>query len=136
MAQKQLHPTVERFKTYVKGNPSVLKEVRSGKKTMQQLYEEWYVIKDDEQGASATEKDQDKATSNEDKQDWVNQIMGTVKNMDVNQVQGYISNMSQALGAIQGVLSQFQGGSTNSKGSARSNNPSTQKPNPFTFKKD
>ncbi len=35
-------------------------------------------------------------------------IMGAVKNMDPNQVQHHINNLSQAIGAIQGVLSQFQ----------------------------
>ncbi|MEK4970524.1 YlbD family protein [Cytobacillus sp. FSL R7-0696] len=134
MAQKQLHPTVERFKSYVKKNPSVLKEVRSGKKSMQQLYEEWYLLEDDEQDVRDQKSDSSETTT-ENKQDWINQVMGTVKNMDVNQVQGYITNMSQALGAIQGVLSQFQGGATTSKSSTKSNSIA-QKPNPFAFKKD
>lgn len=47
--------------------------------------------------------------STESKSDWISTIMGVVKKMDPNQMQNHINNLSQALGAVQSVLSQFQG---------------------------
>ena len=46
----------------------------------------------------------------ESKTDWLSNILGTMKKMDPEQMQSYISHLSQALGAVQGVLTQFQNG--------------------------
>ncbi len=44
MAQKKLHPSVIKFKEFVKNNPKLIQEVRKGKATWQELYEDWYVL--------------------------------------------------------------------------------------------
>ena len=61
--------------------------------------------------------------------------MSAVKNMDMGQIQQYITNANQAIGAIQGVLSAFQG----NKSGGDSNPPpkdKEQRANPFLFNKD
>ena len=40
MTNKVLHPSIESFKIFVKNHPRVMEEVRSGKLTLQELYEE------------------------------------------------------------------------------------------------
>ncbi|HEY4549724.1 MAG TPA: spore coat protein YlbD, partial [Bacillus sp. (in: firmicutes)] len=63
--------------------------------------------------------------------DWMKTVLGSLKNMDPNQMQHYLGHLSQAIGSIQGVLSQFQ------NGSAQNHNSSQQKSNnPFLFRKD
>lgn len=57
--------------------------------------------------------------------------MGTIQKMDPEQVQHYINNLSQALGAIQGVLSQFQG--SNKTNQVK---PQIEQRHPFLFRKD
>src|SRR4051794_2268010 len=102
--QKNLHPSVIKFKEFVKNNPTLIKEVRNGNSTWQELYEDWYLLGEEDNRwktigvttSSSTETGEDK------KGDWVSTILGTVQKMDPNQIQHYIDNFSQALGAIQG----------------------------------
>jgi hypothetical protein len=73
-----------------------------------------------------------KETASEKKTDWMSTITGMMNKMDPNQVQHHINNLSHAIGAIQGLLTQFQG----------SNQPPNQVRNlegpksPFSFRKD
>jgi hypothetical protein len=59
-------------------------------------------------------------------------IVGMVKKMDPNQMQNHINNLSQALGAIQSVISQFPGNNP----TAGSVKPSEGPKHPFVFRKD
>ena len=133
MTKKKLHPSIEQSKEFVKKNPKIVLEVRTGKKTWQELYEDWYLLgEDDPKWENVRSEEQAKSSTEEKKSDWMSQIVGSIKKMDPNQVQGYIHNLNQALSAVQGVLSQFQ------VGSKQQNLTNTNQPpsNPFKFKKD
>src|SRR5690606_22503579 len=111
MSKTKLHPSVEKFKEFVKQNPRIIKEVRDGKTTWQELYEDWYLLGEEDPRWDSLRENKDNTQKNtEKKSDWMGNIMGTLKQMDANQMQGYITNLSQALSAVQGVISQFQGG--------------------------
>ncbi|OLS41983.1 YlbD family protein [Bacillus sp. MRMR6] len=134
MSKKNLHPSVIKFKEFVRNNPSLIKEVRSGKATWQELFEDYYLLGEEDSRWESIGKTE---TSNvkeetEAKGDWMSTIMGTLQNMDPNQIQHYIGNLSQALGAIQGVISQFQG-SNNPTGQVK---PQMEHRHPFLFRKD
>ncbi|WP_423409934.1 YlbD family protein [Heyndrickxia sp. MSNUG] len=133
MAKKSLHPSVQKFKEFVKDHPELIQEVRKGNSTWQELYEDWYLLGEDDPkwSSSKTSENKDSVEGQEKKTDWLGTIMGAVKNMDPEQLQGQISNISQALGAIQGVLSQFQGNKGGQQ-SAKSSGPG----HPFSFRKD
>ncbi|WP_019152914.1 YlbD family protein [Robertmurraya massiliosenegalensis] len=130
MEKKQLHPSVQRFKEFVKEHPEMVMEVRKGKATWQELFEEWYLLGEEDSRWNETKGTKEKE---QDKKEWIPQIMNAVKNVDPNQLQGHITNLSQALGAIQGIILQFQGGK---QGQTTSNNTTNQAPNPFQFRKD
>lgn len=134
MTQKKLHPSVIKFKEFVKSNPKVIQEVRKGKATWQELYEDWYLLGEEDKRweTIGTDNSTESETNTESKSDWMANIMGKVKKMDPNQMQNHINNLSQALGAIQGVISQFQG--TNA-GAGQVKAPEGPK-NPFMFRKD
>lgn len=139
MANKQLHPSIEEFKAFVKANPKILKEARSGKVTLQELYEDWYLLGPNDarwdglrEGSSEASKQKENDTAS-NKTVWMSNIVDTLKNMDQNQIQGYLANLNQALGTIQGVISQFAPNS----GSSGSSASTEQKPSgPFSFRKD
>ncbi|MEH7084476.1 YlbD family protein [Neobacillus drentensis] len=136
MTQKKLHPTVIQFKEFVKNNPKLVQEVRRGKATWQELYEEWYLLGEEdtrwETIGSNNESAEEESTESESKSDWISTIMGMVKKMDPNQMQNHINNLSQALGAVQSVLSQFQGNNP-AGGPAK---PQEGPKHPFLFRKD
>lgn len=136
MTNKNLHPSVEDFKAFVQANPKIIKEVRSGNASWQQLYEEWYLLGPEDSRWNSLLNDNDEAKSEkkeETKPISMSSIVNTLKSMDQNQLQGYISNLNQALGTIQGVLTQFSSGRTTTSGKS----DKQQKPTgPFSFRQD
>ncbi|MFT8320340.1 MAG: YlbD family protein [Bacillus sp. (in: firmicutes)] len=139
MEKKQLHPSVEEFKTFVKGNPKIIQEVRSGKTTWQELYEDWYLLGEEDNRWDSYRDSKQTTNSNEDTDSSnntvsISSVMNSLKNMDQNQLQGYIANLSQALGTIQGVISQLSPGASSSGGNKSSGEK--QPSGPFSFRKD
>ncbi|MCM3587065.1 YlbD family protein [Mesobacillus maritimus] len=138
MAGKRLHPSVQQFKAFVKNNPGLIKEVRDGKATWQELYEDWYLLGEEDSRwesfkDTSTESSKEKTESKSEKSsEWMPKIISMVKNMDQEQLQGQIGNISQAIAAIQGVLSQFQGSQPSSQSPKSNNAPK----HPFSFRKD
>lgn len=136
MSGKKLHPSVEKFKEFVKSNPKIIHEVRNGNASWQELYEDWYLLGEDDtrwEEFKSTRKEKTESSSSTKKTEWMAHVMDSIKKMDPNQVQGYINNISQALAAFQGVFSQFQGGG----GPSSTSNKVEKKPTgPFSFKKD
>jgi hypothetical protein len=140
MSNKQLHPSVQQFKEFVKENPHIIQEVRRGEATWQQLFEDWYLLGEEdarwssEQNTGTGTNKKEEASTNTSKSLWMSSIMDSLKNMDQNQLQGYIANINQALGTIQGVISQF---SPNSGTSQTPSKEKVQQPTgPFSFRKD
>jgi Putative coat protein len=135
---KAIHPSIQQFKMFVKENPGLIKEVRSGNTTWQELYEEWYLLGEEDsrwesyREESTGSKKQEDSEKKEKSGEWMSKILNTVKSMDQEQLQGQIGNISQAIAAIQGVLSQFQGSQQPSKPSSNRDAPQS----PFSFRKD
>lgn len=137
MGNKKLHPSVEAFKKFVNNNPEIIHELRNKNVTLQELYEEWYLLGEEDprwNNFRVQGKEEVKSVGNEEKSgEWLGQLLNVVKNMDPNQIQGHIYNLNQALAAIQGVLSQFKGGNqTIHPNKAEPSHP----PHPFLFRKD
>ncbi len=141
MDDSKLHPSVREFKQFLKDNPKVVRDVRLGKKTWQDLYEDWSLLgekderwteyKDDAKMTETVEENPPKG----EKIELVSQLFNQLKNMDPEQIQKQISNISQALGAIQGVISQFQSSSGKNEQSQSPSAPPASK-HPFSFRQD
>ncbi|MGE8204208.1 YlbD family protein [Heyndrickxia sp. NPDC080065] len=138
---KQLHPSVQKFKTFVKKHPKIIHDVKNGSHTLQELYEEWYILGEDDPywksfGIEGGEdKNSDDDTSNTSDNDekyrkWMNQIGNVMQKVDANQMQHHLNNLSKVIASLQGVLSQFQGQQQNVP--ATKNEPV----HPFSFRKD
>ncbi|MDP4085698.1 MAG: YlbD family protein [Bacillota bacterium] len=135
MGQKKLHPSVVEFKEFVRNNPKIIQEVRKGNATWQELYEDWYLLgEDDERWEKlGQQKEAVEETMEDDKKtDWMSTLTGMLKKMDPNQMQHHINNLSQAIGAIQGLLTQFQGTTSQPPQTRELEGPK----NPFSFRKD
>ncbi|MBB6282045.1 MULTISPECIES: YlbD family protein [Geobacillus] len=125
---KPLHPSVEQFKQFVKKHPKIVQEVRSGKKTWKQVYEDWYLFGEDDEiwdsyrEASGKKKEEEKGTNK-----WLDKLAAMLGQLDAAEVQKHLANVQQAITAIQRILSEFQGADL-------------QRPNkeehPFSFRKD
>ncbi|MFS0861360.1 spore coat protein YlbD [Fredinandcohnia sp. 179-A 10B2 NHS] len=126
---KKLHPSIQEFKSFVKEHPVLVQEVRKGKYSWQEIYEDWYLLgEDDEKWNKFKEKNSKKKESNKD--DFIGKIFSTFKNVDVNDLQQQISNVGEAISTIQTVIHQFQ----SFKNPNSANTPHRQQP--FVFRKD
>ena len=140
MDDSKLHPSVREFKQFLKDNPKIVKDVRLGKKTWQDLYEDWSLLGDkDERWTEYMDDDKaevpeavEESPQKGDKIELVSQLFSQLKNMDPEQIQKQIANISQALGAIQGVISQFQ--SSSGKNDPPPSAPASK--HPFSFRQD
>lgn len=140
-ARGQLHPSVQKFKQFVRHHPKMIQIVRNGEKTWQQFYEEWYLL--GEQDAvwnaykeSPVETKQAAAQTNvvqgeEAKKDWMGQMLTFIKNMDVDQMQQHLANVTNVIGSVQQVVQSFKGGT-----SAPQQEQQPAQNNPFFFQKD
>jgi hypothetical protein len=131
---KKSKPSVEQFKLFVQSHPKLRMEVKAGKYTWQQLFEEWYLLGADNEQWHKYKKGQeaDKKQS-ESSTDIVNMLMNMFKTMDINQIQQYISNAKQALGTISGIISSLQ---SNKPTELEKKELPPPRRNPFMFKKD
>lgn len=131
--EKKQHPSIQQFKQFVNKHPGMIHEVRNGDYTWQDFYEEWYLLGEDDPRWEAfltnNQVKEDKS-EREDKIDWTSQFKNILKKVDPDQVEQQIHHLSEAIGAIQGVLAQFQ----NNQGSRAPKQE--QHKHPFYFRKD
>ncbi|MBM7572258.1 YlbD family protein [Aquibacillus albus] len=138
MGKKDLHPSIEEFKTFVKKHPGLIKHVRSGNESWQTYYEKWVLLGEDdpswekykEKKKSSKEGEKAETTeSKKDKSDIMNQIMNMVENVDLDKVEGHINQLNGAITNIQSLIGQFQ--------NVRKNNSTKGEHRPpFQFNKD
>lgn len=146
---KSIHPDVRKFKSFVKNNPYVLKDVKSGEKTLQDLFEEymlfgeeddiWETYKDDpvnneDSGEGNADKDEDKKGKKTSKDSInVKELLEAVKKMNMNDLQKNLAQISGVLGSVQELLMQFK--QSDGRGSSV-NSQSSEQQSPFTFRDD
>ncbi|MCA1029943.1 YlbD family protein [Bacillus timonensis] len=136
MSSQNQHPSIQKFKHFVKRHPKLTKEVRAGRKTWQEFYEDWYLLGetddvwDQYKEIDKSEQAQSEDSSISSKGDFMSKIFTTIKNVDINEVQQQISNVGSAISTIQSVIQQFQGSSH------QNSNETNQRPHPFSFRKD
>ncbi|MCH1623906.1 YlbD family protein [Fredinandcohnia quinoae] len=128
--KKQVHPSIQEFKEFVKKHPTLVQEVRSGKKNWQELYEDWYLLGEADEKWKIY-KGSKETSSPEVKEDFMGRIFSTIKNVNINDVQEQISNVGTAISTIQDVIHQFQ---TFKKPSSSNLNQAHN--HPFSFRKD
>lgn len=131
MSKKTLHPSIQKFKQFVKKHPKLVAEVKKGSKTWQELYEEWYLLgEEDEVWKKYLPEGETIEEEKKDKKDFMNTILSAVKGMDYSQVQQHISNFGETIQNIQQLIGQFQGPKNNSTTNTNQQNQ------PFFFNKD
>ncbi|WP_165820750.1 spore coat protein YlbD [Pueribacillus theae] len=96
--------SVESFKKFVKKHPSLIKEVRNGRRNWKELYEEWYILgEQDEVWDVYKEKEGGNSSSDERLG-----FFGKLRQVDFDQVQKNISDMKGLVGNIQELIRDFK----------------------------
>ncbi|MBM7552880.1 YlbD family protein [Thalassobacillus pellis] len=129
MEGKSLHPNVEQFREFVNRHPKVKHELRNNKKVMQDYYEKWLLLGEEDPfwesfSETKTEKSAEKDTG---KKEWMSQFVQMVDQVNWNNINGHIHQLNGALGNLQNLVQQFQEMKQKSQGP---------KSNSFPFIKD
>ncbi|MFZ3588068.1 YlbD family protein [Bacillus sp. DJP31] len=129
MSKKTLHPSIEKFKEFVKNHPKLINEVRLEKKSWQELYEDWYLLGEDDGIWKPYKDGNELKEEKKEKSDFMSTIFSAVKGMDLNQVQQHMSSFGEAITNIQQLIGQF-------KGTEKQTSSTKQNNQPFFFNKD
>jgi ferritin-like metal-binding protein YciE len=141
----KLHPSVQQFKQFVMKHPLLVKEVRDGKKTWQDLFEEWTILGEKDkiwekyQKVSNEEEDDDlneeTEGNNEQKGPQMADLLSMLKSINLNDIQGHVKNLSGMMATVQGLLQSFQSTPSNQGGQDQQAQQSQQnQQSPFNFR--
>jgi hypothetical protein len=102
--------SVNKFKSFVRKHPKLLSTVRNKEKTWKEIYEEWYLLGEDDElwekyKGNIEEKNNDKDGN---QAEVLKHLVGVFKNMDINQLQNNINQVSGAISSIQEIIGSFQ----------------------------
>lgn len=136
MRRENNRPSIEQFRQFVKEHPRLRDEVKSGQKTWQQYFEEWYLNGEDSDMWDAYRTDggntNSKSTEKKETTDegYVGKVLSFVKNLNPDQIQDHLTNVNSTLNNIQQLINQFKSPtSTNQR-------DDKQKSGPFNFRQD
>lgn len=130
MSKKTLHPNIQKFKEFVKDHPKLINEVRTEKKSWQELYEEWYLLGEEDGIWKQYKVGNTSKEEKKEKNDFMSTIVSSMKGMDLNQVQQHMSSFGEAITNIQQIIGQFKGSNQQQVTGNSQNNQ------PFFFNKD
>ncbi|WP_186577576.1 YlbD family protein [Aquibacillus kalidii] len=121
--EEELSPSIKEFKQFVKQHPGLIKNVRRGKGDWQSYFEKYVLLgeddpswekyksadfEDNDLNAKTKEKSSTKNKKSKDKQEFMNQFMKYIENVDFNKVEGHINQINGALSNIQTLVGQFK----------------------------
>lgn len=140
----KLHPSVQQFKQFVIKHPLLVKEVRDGKKTWQDLFEEWTILGEKDQiweKYQKVSKEEDDDTeeeaeaNNAQKGLQMADLLSMLKSINLNDIQGHVKNLSGMMATVQGLLQTFQSNPSNQSGQDQQAQQSQQnQQSPFNFR--
>ncbi|KGP72457.1 spore coat protein YlbD [Pontibacillus yanchengensis] len=154
MGSKELHPSVQQFKEFVKKYPKLMETVKKNGESWQPYFEKWVLLGEEDEywssfkgdanttdsskkSTESTQEDQSQEdaeeASAEDKSQLMGQLMGMIENVDLNKVQGHITQLNGAIQNIQTLVSQFQ---DMKKSTPNQSNSSSNRRSPFQFGRD
>ena len=139
MSNPELHPNVEKFKTFVQDHPGLVKEVRNGNHKWQHYYEEWILLGENdpswEKYRQISDDQRTKTSTGENKKnkDWMKQMAGMMEKVDLNKMEGHIEQLNGAITSIQSLVAQYQ--DVKKQITSKSSNPPPMR-RPFYFNQD
>ncbi|MGJ9381292.1 spore coat protein YlbD [Salipaludibacillus sp. CF4.18] len=112
---KSLHPEIKQFKSFVRNNPHVLRDVKNESKTLQDLFEEWKLFGEeddiwDSYLETSENEDSEEKSEEKNKSDSTKDIdvLNMLKKMNLNDLQHHLGQFTTVIGSVQELIGQFK----------------------------
>jgi hypothetical protein len=126
--------SVNQFKAFVRKHPKLISAVRKKEKTWKETFEEWYLLGEDhEMWEKYKGKNNSEDGSSTNQSEVFKHLLGVIKNMDMNQLQNNITQVSGAISTIQEMIGNFQKPQNNEHTSHQQH---SHYDDPFSFRRD
>ncbi|WP_240375077.1 YlbD family protein [Bacillus piscicola] len=122
MSKETLPPSVQEFRTFIQSHPGLIKEVREGRRTWNELYQDWVILGEDHEDWTAYQSTT--KSMNDEQGETVPALMKMLSQINIQELQQQMSQFSGVIGNVQRVLSQFQ----------KPSNPKRPPQDPFSFR--
>ncbi|WP_018932790.1 spore coat protein YlbD [Gracilibacillus lacisalsi] len=117
------NPSVQQFKAFIHEHPLLIKEIKSGKMSLQEAYEQYVLLGEED---PAWEKYKATQDNNESEDTSTNQLYQKfwkhIEKLDVNQVENHINDLNGAIDNIVTLIDQFKQFRNNQMGQFQSDN--------------
>ncbi|MGN8645128.1 spore coat protein YlbD [Gracilibacillus sp. HCP3S3_G5_1] len=122
--RKTSDPSVQQFKAFIHEHPLLIKEIRQGKTTLQEAYEKYMLLGEEDPSWSKYKSNQDEsyAKSNDDSTNQLYQkLWKHLEQLDLDQVETHINDLNGAINNIVTLIDQFKQFRNNQMGQSQSN---------------
>ncbi|UOQ85467.1 YlbD family protein [Gracilibacillus salinarum] len=106
------NPSVQQFKLFIQDHPLLLKQVRQGNMTMQEAYEQYMLLGDDDPSWKNYQKKVKKDSENSEEESTSNQLYQKVwkhiEELDINKVETHINDLNGAIDNVLTLIGQFK----------------------------
>ncbi|MFC7321446.1 spore coat protein YlbD [Halobacillus campisalis] len=106
MSGHNLHPSVQKFKAFVKQHPHIKDHLRKNHGLIQSYYEKWMILGEDDPfwDTLPDVKNEGKMS----KKEWMKQFGVLLQEIDWEDVSKHIDDLNGAIGQIQQIISNVQ----------------------------
>ncbi|GAB2543123.1 spore coat protein YlbD [Gracilibacillus alcaliphilus] len=116
-----MNATVKEFKAFIERHPLLLKEVRQGERTLQEAFEQYVLLGEDDPSwrkYTADADHQEKKADNGTAGKLTKKIWKHIEQLDMNQLENHINDLNGAIDHIIVLMDQFKQYRNNQSGSA------------------
>ncbi|WP_100011070.1 spore coat protein YlbD [Lentibacillus sediminis] len=112
MSDKKLHPLVYDFKVFINSHPALREEIRKNGRGWQEFYEKWVLLGEEDTYWDAYKQlpvtnEKEPETKEKDTEMFA-KLMKMTENLDMEKVQGQVSQLSKTIAMVQEAIGQFQ----------------------------
>lgn len=107
--QKQLHPDVSQFKTFINEHPKLIHEIRKHGRSWQEYYEKWVLLgAEDPFWEPYRQSEEPVKDKKESKMELFSHVMKLTENVDLDKLHKQVQQFNETITTLQELLDQFQ----------------------------
>ncbi|SFE41996.1 spore coat protein YlbD [Alteribacillus iranensis] len=109
MSEESLPSSLQEFRRFIYDHPLLIREVREGRRTWNDLYQDWIVLGEEhDDWKNYKDTKEDKSSPVTEQGDSLGTVMKMLSQVNIQELQQQMSQFSGMIGNVQRLLQQFQ----------------------------